>query len=120
MTIMNISQKIINIGASILMPDESMTVSKATADTPAIKAMSARGQLVIKGDSKAGDDSALEVAGKEGHSEKVGEGGSDEKKPVYRMNKAELVEECQRLGIEIGPDDTNPTIMEKIKAATAE
>ena len=36
------------------------------------------------------------------------------------MNKAELVEECQRLGIEVSPDDTNPTLVEKIKAASAE
>ena len=36
------------------------------------------------------------------------------------MNKGELIEECQRLGIVVGPDDTNPMMVEKIKAATAE
>lgn len=39
---------------------------------------------------------------------------------LSRMNKGELIEECQHLGIVVGPDDTNPTLVEKIKAATAE
>ena len=36
------------------------------------------------------------------------------------MNKAELVEECRKLGIEVSTDDTNPVLVEKIKAAAAE
>lgn len=117
MTITNTSKKIINIGTSVLMPDESMTVNDAVAGIPAIKAMLDHGQLVIKGGSKAEDDAGR--AETESPDEKPGEDGK-EKKPLYRMSKAELIEECQRLGIEIGPDYTNPTLIEKIKAATAE
>ena len=50
---------------------------------------------------------------------KPGEGGED-KRPLYRMNKGELLAECKRLGIEVSPDDTNPDLVEKIKAVTAE
>lgn len=132
MTITNTSKKIINIGTSVLMPDESMKVNDAVAGIPAIKAMLDHGQLVIKGgskvegdvgraetespDEKPGEDDEAETGSPD---EKPGEDGK-EKKPLYRMSKAELIEECQRLGIEIGPDYTNPTLIEKIKAATAE
>ena len=142
MTIKNISQKVINIGTTILMPDKTMEASKAITEAPSIKAMVERGQLAII-DEKGGKDAdkaaqekaeaeeraraeaeakAAEEAAKaaaEGASEEPG-GDDKEKKPLSRMNKGELIEECQRLGIVVGPDDTNPTLVEKIKAATAE
>ena len=111
-----------------------MKVNDDIAGTPAIKAMLDHGQLVIKGGSKTQGDvgRAEDVTGSsdakpgeddesvaDSPGEKSDEDGK-EKKPIYRMGKAELIEECRRLGIEIGPDDTNPTLMEKIKAATAE
>lgn len=142
MTIKNTSQKVINIGTTILMPDKTMEASKALTEAPSIKAMVERGQLAII-DEKGGKDAdkaaqekaeaeeraraeaeakAAEEAVKaaaEGSSEEPG-GDDKEKKPLSRMNKGELIEECQRLGIVVGPDDTNPTLVEKIKAATAE
>ncbi len=142
MTIKNTSQKVINIGTTILMPDKTMEASKAITEAPSIKAMVERGQLAII-DEKGGKDAdkaaqekaeaeeraraeaeakAAEEAAKaaaEGASEEPG-GDDKEKKPLSRMNKGELIEECQRLGIVVGPDDTNPTLVEKIKAATAE
>ena len=124
------------------MPDKTMEASKAITEAPSIKAMVERGQLAII-DEKGGKDAdkaaqekaeaeeraraeaeakAAEEAAKaaaEGASEEPG-GDDKEKKPLSRMNKGELIEECQRLGIVVGPDDTNPTLVEKIKAATAE
>lgn len=146
MTIKNTSSKIISIGKAVLLPDDTVEVSDAVANAPAIKAMAARGQLSIKKgkdakgkDAKTGveaetNDAAEETdqGGKEeaghgdtGESEESGgteESGGDgtAKKPLSRMNKGELIAECQRLGIEVGPDDTNPTMVDKIKAATAE
>ncbi len=139
MTIKNTSQKVINIGTTILMPDKTMEASKAITEAPSIKAMVERGQLAIidekggkdadkaaqekaEAEERAAEAKAAEEAAKaaaEGSSEEPG-GDDKEKKPLSRMNKGELIEECQRLGIVVGPDDTNPTLVEKIKAATAE
>lgn len=48
MTIKNTSSKIISIGKTVLLPGDSMDVSEAIANAPAIKAMIGRGQLTIK------------------------------------------------------------------------
>lgn len=144
MTIKNTSQKVINIGTTILMPDKTMEASKALTETPSIKAMVERGQLAIisekggkdkdadkaaqekaeaeeraraEAEAKAAEEAAKAAA--EGSSEEPG-GDDKEKKPLSRMNKAELVEECRKLGIEVSTDDTNPVLVEKIKAAAAE
>lgn len=143
MTIKNISQKVINIGTTILMPDKAMEATKAVTETPAIKAMVERGYLAITGGDGGKGKKPTEEKGNTGDTEDTGstsntvedtedagdtgstegadgkqtEGG--DKKPLSRMTKAELIEECQRLGIEIDPDDTNPMMVEKIKAATA-
>ena len=55
MTIKNTSQKVINIGTTILMPDKTMEASKAITEAPSIKAMVERGQLAII-DEKGGKD----------------------------------------------------------------
>lgn len=47
MTIKNISNKIINIGTTVLMPEQSMTASEAICNTPAIKAFQKRKMLEI-------------------------------------------------------------------------
>lgn len=132
MTVKNISQKVINIGTTILMPDKEMEVTKEVTETPAFKAMVERGYLVITGvDGDKGEKPAEEKGdtgdtGDTGNAREDAEDTGDkqnegvEKKPLSRMNKAELVEECQRLGIEVDADDTNPMMVEKIKAATAE
>jgi hypothetical protein len=131
MTIKNISQKVINIGTTILMPDKAMEATKAVTETPAIKAMAERGYLVITGGNGDKGEKPTEEKGDTGDigdtgnteedTEDTGDKQNDgvEKKPLSRMTKAELVEECQRLGIEVDPEDTNPMMVEKIKAATA-
>lgn len=122
MTIKNTSSKIISIGKTVLLPDDTMEVSEVIANAPVIKAMAGRGQLSIKGDRKAKPAAVAEdttAAQEESSDEKSGD-GDEKKKPLSRMGKSELIAECQRLGIEVGPDDTNPMMVEKIKAATAE
>ena len=125
MTIKNTSQKVINIGTTILMPDKTMEASKALTEAPSIKDADKAAQEKAEAEERAraeAEAKAAEEAVKaaaEGSSEEPG-GDDKEKKPLSRMNKGELIEECQRLGIVVGPDDTNPTLVEKIKAATAE
>ena len=53
MTIKNISTKIINIGTTVLLPDNTMPGNKALCEAPAIKAMVKRGQLSIIEEPKA-------------------------------------------------------------------
>lgn len=60
-TVKNTSNKIINIGTTPLMPDDSMEVSADIAESPAIKAMAALGQLSISA-GKAGKKKAEEEA----------------------------------------------------------
>lgn len=127
-TIKNTSKKIINIGTTPLLPDETMEVTPEIIGAPAIMAMVGRKQLAIVGGTtaeKPAEDTGKDAGGTDeegaatGSGETEGETG-DGKKPLSRMNKAELVEECRRLGIEAGPDDTNQTLVEKIKAASAQ
>lgn len=143
----NTSPKIINIGKVALLPDETLSISQTVANAPAIKAMIGRGQLSVEDDkeakrkadaeAKAAEEAAkaeaeakekaaaeeAEQKAKEGAAEKAGESdgtASEGKKPLSRMNKEELLAECKRFGIEVGPDDTNPDLVKKIKAVTAE
>lgn len=48
MILHNTSAKIISIGLNTIMPDEEMRITKAIADTPAIKALVARKYLSIE------------------------------------------------------------------------
>lgn len=67
-TIKNTSKKIINIGTTPLMPDDSMEVSAAIAESPAIKAMAGLGQLTVsatKPARKKGEDDAAKKAEEE-------------------------------------------------------
>lgn len=46
-TIKNISSKIIHIGTTVLMPEDTMMASAAVANTPAVQAMAGRKMLAI-------------------------------------------------------------------------
>lgn len=151
----NTSPKIINIGKVALLPDETLSVSQAVSNAPAIKAMISRGQLSIennkeerskaaaeakaaeeaaRAEAEAKEKAAAEEAERKAKEEaerraaeeaaaKPGESGDitgEGKKPLSRMNKEELLAECKRFGIEVDPDDTNPDLVKKIKAVTAE
>ena len=142
MKLINTGTKIINIGDKILMPGETMPIDKELAYTPAIRAFAEKRLLsiddsddkfreAVEAEAKriAAEEAAKKATGETGALDKEngsvesggkpGEGGED-KRPLYRMNKGELLAECKRLGIEVSPDDTNPDLVEKIKAVTAE
>ncbi len=105
MNVKNIGGKIVSIGATTILPGETKPVPDSYADNVAVACLVEHGNIeLIRSE---------ETPAQEG-------GGETDKKPLSRMNKAELVEECRKLGIEVSPDDTNPVLVEKIKAATAE
>lgn len=128
MKVQNIGGKIVSIGDVVILPGESKPVPDSYADNAALACLvehknirlireeqtePALDQSESVDDPPADDPPAEEPPAKEGD-------GEVDKKPLSRMNKAELVEECRKLGIEVSPDDTNSALVEKIKAATAE
>ena len=130
MNVRNIGGKIVSIGATTILPGETKPVSDSYAYNAAVACLVEHGNIeLIRSKSvepkppAQEEPPAQEPLAEEPPAEEppAQDGdGEPEKKPLSRMNKAELVEECQRLGIVVGPDDTNPTLVEKIKAATAE
>ena len=53
MIIKNIGTKIVHIGTTMLMPEDTMPAGKAVCEAPVIKAMVKRGLLSISEDAKA-------------------------------------------------------------------
>ena len=122
MKVKNIGGKIVNIGSDVILPGETKPVPDSYAGNAALNCLVEHENVeLIQGTDAVKQPPVQEEppAGAEKPDEEKDESG-DGKKPLSRMNKAELVEECQRLGIEVSPDDTNPTLVEKIKAASAE
>lgn len=128
MKVQNIGGKIVSIGDVVILPGESKPVPDSYADNAALACLVEHKNVrLIRGEEQelttGQNETAEEPPAKESQVEeppaKDGDGEGD-KKPLSRMNKAELVEECRKLGIEVSPDDTNPALVEKIKAATAE
>jgi hypothetical protein len=113
MKLKNISNKLINVGETAILPDETAEVSGFDGN-PVVGAMVEAGHLRII-ESTAQDDTKT-GQNQQGQTQEHDE----EKKPLSRLNKAELLEECQKLGIETTEDDTRETLVEKIKAKTAE
>jgi len=106
------------------MPDKEMKATKEIAEAPSIKAMAEHGLLTVISDNGGKDETKTATrtanddtnAGTEGTGEKSGvEAGG--KKPLTRMSKAELAEECQKLGLDVSENDTKETLVEKIRAA---
>ena len=107
MLLKNNSQKVIHVGSVMILPEETKTVDDSLSTAPAVAALISRKALaVVKSTAKE----------RETGSEETGDG----KKPLSRMNKQELTEECLKLGLDILEDDTKETLAEKIRAATAE
>lgn len=134
MKLKNICNKPISVGGVCILPGETKGVSESFATNPVIETMQSIGYLEVVVKKKAQEppedtgskDDDPPAGGSDddppaGGSDDDPPAGSDEtgKKPLSRMNKGELQEECRRLGIEFSPDDTNPVLAEKIKAATA-
>lgn len=111
MLLKNNSQKVIHVGSVMILPEETKTVDDSLSTAPAVAALISRKALaVVKATTK-------ETADEEPASEPPAGYG---KKPLSRMNKQELTEECLKLGLDILEDDTKETLAEKIRAATAE
>ena len=53
MKLVNIGSKIINVGATVLMPDSEMQVTEEVASLPAIKAFERMGLVKVKKDARA-------------------------------------------------------------------
>lgn len=52
MIIKNVSTKIVNVGAKILMPDDSFKASDAISNAPAVQALKEKGLLEITAEPK--------------------------------------------------------------------
>ena len=113
MKVKNIGGKIINIGDAIVLPGETKCVPDTFSGNEIIRYLEERGNLVDVKDSTQIPAVNAETPTKQQ------EGGA-EKKYLSRMNKAELADECRKLGIEVSEEDTKDTLAEKIKAATTE
>lgn len=121
MLLKNISQKVIHVGNVMILPEETKPVDGSLSTAPAVAALISRNALVVVGNT-AKEPADEEAGGEAPGSETTGgeAPGGDGKKPLSRMNKQELVDECLKLGLDIVEDDTKETLAEKIRAATAE
>ncbi len=108
MKLKNTSNKLINIGETAILPDEVAEVS-GFDNNPAVDALEEAGHLCII-------DPPAQKGTKTDQTQEQGE----EKKPLSRLNKDELLEECRKLGIETTEADTRDTLVKKIKEKTAE
>lgn len=68
-------------------------------------------------DDNSGEETGGESADGEDGTNNDGTGGSTQSKSLSRMGKAELQTLATKLGLEFSPTDSNPTLVEKIKAA---
>lgn len=128
MKVQNIGGKIVSIGNVTILPGEVKPVPDSFANNAAVACLVEHKNITLISSEKkepvtAQSEPSEEPPAKDPPVEAppAKEDNDDgDKKPLSRMNKAELVEECRKLGIEVSPDDTNPVLVEKIKAATAE
>ena len=120
MKITNKTTKIIGIAGVAILPNESAAIGAADAESSMVKHLVATGKISLSGDNtRVGGSNAEPPA--DGISA-GSDGGNDEsgkKKPLSRMSKDELVDECLKLGLDILEDDTKDTLVEKIRVSTA-
>lgn len=119
MLIKNNSQKVIHVGSVMILPEETKPVDDSLSTAPAVAALIARNALVV---IKAPRNTVSQVAERTEGTVVEESGGeatvSEGNKPLSRMNKQELVDECLKLGLDILETDTKDTLAEKIRAAT--
>lgn len=128
MKVQNIGGKIVSIGNVTILPGEVKPVPDSFMNNAAVACLVEHNNIMlirsekkepVTAQSEPSEEPPAKDPPVEAPPAKEDDGEGD-KKPLSRMNKAELVEECRKLGIEVSPDDTNPVLVEKIKAATAE
>lgn len=112
MKVINKTTKIIGIGDTPVLPGEAIPITDDVAASPMIQHLANIGKIALE------PEGAAITPPPTGENTEDGDNGS-EKKPLSRMNKAELEDECHRLNIEVSEDDTKDTLAEKIRAATA-
>lgn len=117
MKVQNIGGKIVSIGNVTILPGETKPVPDSYASNAAVDCLVEHKNIKLIRDEKK-EPPASQVQPGEDKPGEEGDGGG--KKPLSRMNKAELVEECRKLNIEVSEEDTKDTLAEKIRAATAE
>lgn len=80
MTLVNISNKIINLGSDPILPDEKRNITKATAELPSIKALVDMNLLKIDDDSneKVSADKAEASAPDAGNNGTATDSGANE------------------------------------------
>ena len=114
MKLKNTSNKAISVGGVCILPSEVGEV--ADGSNASIKMMERIGNLKVVGKATAQEDTQPGQNQQKGQTQEQGE----EKKPLSRLNKDELLEECRKLGIETTEDDTRDTLVKKIKEKTTE
>lgn len=117
MKVMNIGGKVVSIGNVIILPGETKPVADSYAGNAAVNCLVEHKNIRLIQDEEKEPPASQGQPGEDKPGEE-GDGGG--KKPLSRMNKAELVEECRKLNIEVSEEDTKDTLAEKIRAATAE
>ena len=117
MKVMNIGGKVVSIGNVIILPGETKPVADSYAGNAAVNCLVEHKNIRLIQDEEKEPPASQ---GQPGEDKPGEEGDGGVKKPLSRMNKAELVEECRKLNIEGSEEDTKDTLAEKIRAATAE
>lgn len=124
MKITNNTTKIIGVAGVAILPNESATISDDDAMSSMVKHFAKTGKVILSNDDTKAGGSNTEPPAEESP---AGEGGGNDepdenknKKPLSRMNKDDLVQECLNLGLDVLEDDTKDTLIARIKAATAE
>lgn len=87
MKLVNVSEKIINIGTTVLMPGETMAANESICELPAIKAFIASG-LLIADDSETAFQKAVEEAARKMVLEKEEAAADAEPEAKAEGNKA--------------------------------
>ena len=117
MKVMNIGGKVVSIGNVIILPGETKPVPDSYAGNAAVDCLVEHKNIRLIQDEEKEPPASQGQTGEDKSGEEEDGGG---KKPLSRMNKQELTEECLKLGLDILEDDTKETLAEKIRAATAE
>lgn len=126
MRITNRSQKIINIGTVILLPDASIDVKANIANLPSVKVLEEMELLSIDRTSDGKPQTtnyrptAEETAATESVKDtlnEIDEASTPTDDDLEKLNKAELLEKCKELGIEVKSNESKTTLVAKIREA---
>lgn len=101
MKLSNIGGKIVSVGDTIILPGAEAEVNESWRKNDVVQFLVGKGFLAIVEQAPATGGTTAPEKGKD----------------IGKMNKAELVEKCRELGIEVSEKDTKDALIEKIEAA---